>query len=145
MKVTYVGAQGLPTIQQNVETQKEQALAQLRCIFSETKGHFHKIGISSNPTGRSYGHGKVAVDEREEGDMTYVTLQSGFWAEMHVIYQTSSPAAIRAAEREFIALARKEFADFQVHNLVSMNENPGGEGPLRPRGPHFLYVLRSVG
>jgi hypothetical protein len=147
-----------------VATVKDEARRRLIALLTttETTGHFFKIGISSNPTGRSYGHNKVAVDEREVGDLTYVTLQSGFWSHMYVIYQNPRKEVVRGAEREFIELTWKTFGNpslhkspdprvqadldqkFLEHNLISMNDNPGGEGPLGRLGPHYLYVLRSL-
>jgi len=145
MDVIYIGPQGAPTVQSGVEQNKPAPLAHLRKILTDTKGHIYKVGIATNPVRRSYAHGKVAVDEREDGDLTYVTFQRGLWDRMFVIFQTLSGAEVRDAERDFIEVARKEFGDFGTHNLVTMNTSTGGEGPLGPRGPYFLYVLRSAG
>jgi len=145
MDVVYIGPQGTPTARLGVEQNRQAALGHLRRILTDTKGHIYKIGIATNPVSRSYAHGKVAVDEREDGDLTYVTFQRGLWDRMFVIFQTTSGAAVREAEREFIEAAQKEFGDFRTHSLVTMNTSTGGEGPLGPRGPYFLYVLRSAG
>ena len=145
MDVIYIGKQGTPTTQQGVETDRDRALEHMKKILRETVGSIYKVGISSNPSGRTYGHQRVAVDERREGDMIYVTIQVGLWSKMYVIFQTLLEEEIRRAEREFIAEAKKDFGDYKTSNIVTMNENPGGEGPLRATGPYFLYVLRSAG
>ena len=145
MDVVPIGSQGTPTSLPLVETDKQRALDHLSKILKETPGHIYKIGIATNPTGRSYGHNRVAVDERVEGDMVYVTFQVGLWSKMYVIFQSPSAGIIRGAEREFIQAANKGFGDFGASGIVTMNTSTGGEGPLGPRGPYYLYVLRSGG
>ena len=86
MDVFYIGPENTFTTQQGVETNKANALGHLKRILGETRGHIYKIGIATNPTGRSYGHNRVAVDERVEGDLIYVTYQVGLWARMFVIF-----------------------------------------------------------
>jgi len=58
---------------------------------------------------------------------------------------TLADGVILAMDREFIRRTKQDFADFARHNVVTMNESAGGEGPLGARGPYFLYVLRSAG
>ena len=145
MDVLYVGPRGVSTTLQGVETDQTSAFDHVKRILKDTKGHIFKIGIATNPVLRSYGHNKVVVDEKEVGDMTYVTLQRGMWSTMHVVFQTTSEPAIRLAEREFIRKAAQNFGDFAKSNLVTMNASAGGEGPLGAQGPYFLYVLRSFG
>jgi hypothetical protein len=144
MDVFYIGPENtFTTTQQGVETNKRNALGHLKRILGETRGSIYKIGIATNPTGRSYGHNRVAVDERREGDLIYVTYQVGLWARMFVIFQSPSAVIIRDAEREFIQAANQGFGDFSKSNIVTMNTSTGGEGPLGAKGPYFLYVLRS--
>jgi hypothetical protein len=145
MEVIHIGPQGARTNPGSVETDRQAAYGHLKKILAETKGHIYKIGIATNPTGRSYGHGLVAVDEREDGDLIHVTYQRGLWDRMFVIFQSPLSLVIRDAEREFIRRTKQDFADFARHNLVTMNESKGGEGPLGAKGPYFLYLLRSAG
>lgn len=142
MERIYIGPQGTPTSQGGVESDKTRALGHLEKIFRESRGFLYKIGISTNPTTRSYGHNQTEVDRREVGDMIYVTIQKGFWERMYVIFQTPLSGAVRDAEKEFIAHARKNFGNFQTSELVEMNDSSGGGGPLGSEGPYYLYVLR---
>lgn len=143
MDVIYIGSQGTPTNLQAVDTDKRRALGHMKKILQDTPGHIYKVGIATNPTGRTYGHNRVAVDERVEGDMIYVTYQTGLWSRMYVIFQSPSAGVIRLAERDFIQAANTGFGDFSRSGIVTMNTSTGGEGPLGARGPYYLYILRS--
>ena len=128
MDVIPIGSTGAPTTLALVETDRARALDHLKKILRDTPGHIYKVGIATNPTGRSYGHNRVAVDERVEGDMVYVTFQTGLWDRMFVIFRSPSEQIIRRAEIEFIDAAKTSFGDFGKSGVVTMNENPGGGG-----------------
>jgi hypothetical protein len=152
MDIEYWSAPGkLCSDKSHVTRDKRVAMATLQKILDETKGHLYKIGIAGNPQSRQYGHEGVEVDRREEGDLVYITVQKGLWSTMHVIYQTSSEAEIRQAEKDFIDFALGKYGgglrhDQKVGQIVfPFNVRAGGGGPLPRTGPYFLYVLRSSG
>jgi hypothetical protein len=134
-----------------VARDRKVALATLKKILDETKGHLYKVGIAGNPQNRSYGHEGVEVDRREEGDMIYTTVQKGLWSTMHVVYQTGTDVEIRQAEKEFIDYAAANYGgglrkqQKESQSVFPFNVRAGGGGPLPKTGPYFLYVLRSRG
>lgn len=153
----YAGPRNRVGDKSGVTRVKSAALETLKVILTDTRakiysGHLYKIGISSNPQIRSYGHGEVIVDEEQVmPDMRRLVLVRGLWARMHVIWQTGSDAGIRQAEREFIQFALTTYGGVgrdehrPGQQVFSFNDNPGGEGPLPLKGPYFLYVLQSGG
>jgi hypothetical protein len=152
MDVIYWSAPGKKCSDKSQVTRdKKVALETLQRVLDETTGHLYKIGFAKNPQSRGYFHEGFEVDRYEEGSMVYITLQRGFWASMHVIYQTSSAVQIRLAEKEFIGLAVRKYGGGPVEHqrpgqtMIPLNDNAGGGGPVSPTGLYFIYVLRSRG
>lgn len=158
MEVLYWSAPSRRGDKHNVISDKQVALQMLQLILEDTtdplfRGHLYKIGITGDPMLRSYGHKGVVVDERtaeHDPSITYVVVQKGLWARMHVIYSTMVQADIRQMERDFVQFATARYgganrdAQKKGQCVFPFNTSPGGGGPLPSRGPYYLYVLQSA-
>jgi hypothetical protein len=78
-------------------------------------------------------------------------VQKGFWAAMHVVFQTPSAVEIRRAVKEFIEFAARYYGGGLTklqrpgQTVFPLNDRAGGGGSFSAVGPHFIYVLRSRG